>query len=317
MDYLAGAKYGREILKTHPEGFAAGFFAVTFGDAFPVIDKLLATGKCPLVRINLLWEDSHTYGNKNVKQMRKLARKCQALATKYPSVDVRIAPFTEHNLSSPDKYLDICQLEAPSCLIINSVWKGSLSKKYINEVHGDHKKPTGRYQYSFDGTEATNKNVKLYLETHAGAEVFFMWSNRHNLRYSEKDTTARPQRIKEANVRKPSADYLRSISYLFTEEGAVRVPPNWLIKSHAERHGPVDAKGDKLLIISPIRAAAITLKRGGNTIAKLNYYGPFEDGRSRYYATQFGFKYGKNLDVCIDGEKHGTINGGFRAGSFR
>jgi len=214
LDYLAGAQYGNEILKAHPLGMAVGFFAETFGNAFPVIDKLLKTGRCPLVRINLLWEDSHNYGVGHIPKIKKLAKQCNDLANKYPNVDVRVAPFTEHNISTPDKYLDIAQQYAPNCLIINTPWKGAFSQKYINEIHGEHQKPNGRYQYSYDGTECTNSDVEAYKKKYGDAEVFFMWSCRFNLRYREKDSTPRPQRIKEAKQRKPTVDYINSISYL-------------------------------------------------------------------------------------------------------
>lgn len=317
MDYLAGALYGNNLIKAHPNGFASGFFAETFGDAFPVIRKLLKTGKCPLVRINLLWEDSHNYGNKHINKIKILAKKCEALANEFPDIDVRVAPFTEHNIAKPDKYLDITQLAAPNCLIINTPWQGGFSKKYINEIHGSHKKPMGRYQYSYDGTEVTNSDVEKDKNTHKDAEVFFLWSNRFNLRWSEKDTTPRPVRIKEAKDRAPSVDYIKSIAYLAENKGIYNLDKKTLLKSHSEKHDKADLKGDKLLFITPPKVKEIILKRDGVVIGKLPYYGLFEDGRHRYYAPQMAFKYGKNVEVWAGNKKLGTVNCGFRSAPFR
>lgn len=317
MDYLAGATYKKEILKAHPAGFAAGFFAVTFGDAFPVIRALLKTGKCPLVRINLLWSDTHSYGDKDIPNIKKLANKCQQLANEFPNVDVRVAPFTEHNLGNPDKYLDIAQLAAPNCIIVNTPWTGAFSQKYINEIHGDHSKPNGRYQYSFDGTEVTNSDVEAYKKKYGDAEVFMLWSSRFNLRWSEKDKAGRPQRIKESKQRKPTNDYIDSIAYLFSEKGVYNLDKNTLLKSHAERHQAQDFKGDKLLLITPHKVNALILKKNGKQIGKMPYYGSFEDGRSRYYAPQFGYKYGANVEVYAGNKKIGTVNCGFRSAPYR
>lgn len=249
--------------------------------------------------------------------MKKLAAKYNQLANKYPAADLRLSPFCEHNVVSPDKYLDIAQIAAPNCTIVNTPWKGGFSKKYINEIHGDHAKPQGRYMYSFDGTECTNKDVESYKKKYGDAEVFFMWTSRFNLRYSEKDKTSRPLRIKQANDRKPSKDFIESIAYLFGAKGNTSVPKKWLVKSHSEKHDAQDKKGDKLLIISSIKSDSIKLKRGGKLIAELRYYGPFDGGGHRYYSAQFGYKYGADLDVFHGNKKYAVINGGFRDGNYR
>lgn len=313
LDLLAGATYKKEVLQVSQE-YAIGLFAETFGDAFPVAEACLKNG-CKLIRIQLLWSDTHSFGDKDIPKIKKLAAKYNKLANKYPAADIRLSPFCEHNLSNPDKYLDICQVAAPNCLIINTPWKGAFSKKYINEIHGDHVKPQGRYHYSFDGTECTNADVEAYKKKYGDAEVFFMWTSRFNLRWSEKDKTSRPQRIKESKQRSPSSDMVESIAYLFTDKGNTQIPKKTTVKSHAERHQAIDPKGDKLLVIFPEKHKALTLKRGGKKIGTLNYYGPFDGGGHRYYASTFGYKFGK-CEVWTT-KKVAEINAGFRDGTFR
>lgn len=315
LDLLAAATYTGQF-KAFGKKYALGVFAEAFGDAFKTVEAALKAG-CTLIRVQLIWSDTHSFGDKDIPKVKKLAAKYNALANKYPAADLRLSPFCEHNVSSPDKYLDITQLAAPNCTIVNTPWKGGYSKKYINEIHGDHTKPQGRYMYSFDGTECTNKDVESYKKTYGDAEVFFMWTSRFNLRYSEKDTTPRPQRIKEAKQRKPSKDMIESIAYLFTDKGETSIPKGWLIKSHAERHQAVDPKGDKLLIIATQKADEIVLKRYGKKVGSLKYYGPFDGGGHRYYASTMGYHFGANLDAFIRNTKHAVINGGFRDGSFR
>lgn len=315
LDLLAGAKYSKEVVYAAKQGYSIGLFAETFGDAYKTAEKAIRAG-CKLLRLQLLWEDNHVFGDKHIPKIKKLAAKYNKLANKYPHVDIRLSVFCEHNLNNPDKYLDICQQAAPSCLIINTPWKGAFSKKYINEIHGNHTKPSGRYQYSFDGTECTNADIESYKRKYGDAEVFFMWSNRFNLKYSEKDRPSRPQRIKESRQRKPSKDYVDSIAYLFTDKGNTSLEKKMLIKSHAERHGANDPKGDKLLVISRTKANALILKQGNKQIGKLNYYGSFDSGGYRYYANTFGYKFGC-CDVYAGNKKIATINGGFRDGGYR
>lgn len=308
IDTLAGAKYPK-VVRSIPNTLAVGFFAETFGDAFPVVQRELESGRCK-IRVHLLWSDSHSFGDRDIPKIRKLARKYQALAARFPG-RVEISPFCEHNLSAPDKYLDIVAAEAPAASIVNTPWKGAISRKYKNEVHGDHKAPNGVYNYSYDGTSATDANVEADKAKHSRADIFFIWSPRLNLKWSMKDATPRPQRKAI-----PSPEYIDSLEYLAGPKGETSIPKNWLVKSHAERHEASDTKGDKLLIISPLKSAQITLKRGGKVVATLPYYGPFDGGGHRFYAKAMGFQIGV-VEVWQEGKKFGVVNCGFRDPTFR
>jgi hypothetical protein len=320
LDLLAGALFQKEVVQVASQ-YAIGLFAETFGDAFPVAEEALKRG-CKHLRMQLLWSDSHSFGDSDMQRVKKLAKKYNDLANKYPQASIYLSPFCEHNIKSPDKYLDATQLAAPNCTIVNTPWQGGFSGKYINEVHGDHNKPpTGRYFYSVDGgfknqTDVMDCNVEALKAKHKGAEIFFMWSRRFNLAYSMKDPASRPLRIKEANQRKPSKDYIESISCLFEAKGKTNVPKKMTVKSHAERHGANDPKGDKLLIITPEKGNQLELKRNGKVIGKLNYYGVFDGGGFRYYAQTFGYKFGA-CEVWMKNRKLADINGGYRDGNFR
>ncbi len=309
LDLLASAKYPNEALKFKNYGIRG--FATTFGDFYPVAEKLLKAGLDHL-GVDLLWSDTHSFGDANIPEIKKLSAKYQTLAEKYPGRYIELSPFTEHNLSNPDKYMDIAATEAPNCTIVNNPWKGAFSKKYKNEIHGEHVKPQGKYNYSFDGTECTNADVEAAKAAFHDCERFYMWSARFNLKWGMNDSTPRP--LRKAY---PTKEYIDSIVYLFGDRGFVDLPKGWLVKSHAEKHDAADNKGDKLLIISPVQTKEITLKRNNKIIAVLPYYGAFDGGGHRYYWKNFGYKAGANLEVFIGSKKQGTINGGFRLGGFR
>lgn len=316
LDFLAAAKYPNEAIKNHPSGWAFGTFATTFSDAYPVVDKLLSKGKCPRVRIQLLWKDDHNYTKADVPQIKKLAQKYNKLAKKYPNVIIELSPCCEHNLNDPDTYLNITQMSAPNCMMVNTPWKGALSKVYKNELHGVLKKPSGPYNFSYDGgvptnTDSVDSDVMLYRNAHASADIFFLWHARFNLKWGMNDKTPRPERKAF-----PTSEFIQSIIYLASDKGTFDIPKNWLIKSHAEKHNAADTKGDKLLIISPHKSNEIVLKRGGKVIAKLPYYGTFSGGGHRYYWNQMAYKAGKDVEVWQNNKKIGVVDPGFRGPTY-
>lgn len=311
LDLLGSAKYKRVALMGLPKGWALGGFAETFGDFFPVAEGALKRG-CPHVRVHLLWSDSHSFSDDDIPKVRKLSKKYNALAHKYPAARIEISCFCEHQLSKPDKYHDIVQNEAPDCFPVNTPWRGAESQKYKNEHHGTEARASTRYNFSFDGSDCTNADVEKCKNVHKNADVLFFWAPRFNLKWSMKDDTPRPKR-----TAKPSKEYIESIVYLGTSKGVTSVPKGWLIKSHAEKHSATDVKGDKLLIIATQKVDVIHLKRGKKIIDTLRYFGPFDGGGHRYYSTKFGFHAGANLEMWLNGKKHGYCNGGFRDGSYR
>lgn len=317
VDTLAAAKFPG-VLSAIPKNYAIGGFAKAFGDFFPVAKKELEAGR-EYIRVNLIWSDSHTYGDKDNKTIISEARRYQILCAQYPDRTIELAPFTEHNVKDPSKYLNLAQANAPNCKIINSPWKGGISTKYKNEIHGDGRTVNPPYNYSYDGTNSVDSNFVADLQKHSKADIFCAWNPRLNLKWSMKDTTPRDQR-----KALPSKEMLKSLVYLFTPKGEFNIPGKWLVKSHAEKHNATDTKGDKLLIISPIRQLdskkkplPIILKRGGQKVVTLPYYGTYDGGGYRYYASGWGYQYGATLAVTIGNKQYGTINGGFRGPTFR
>lgn len=311
LDTLAAPLYPKSV-STIPLKFPIRSFAETFGNFYPLAEKELSRGRSGL-GVNLLWSDSHTFGDRDIPAIKRLSTKYEYLCVRYPG-KIELTVFTEHNLSKPDKYLDIAQRYAPHCRIVNNPWQGSFSRKYKNEIHGQHTIPDGPYNYSYDGTNAVDSNVEAYKRKHQRAERFYLWTPRYNCRWSMADTRSRAERIRDCA--KPTREYSDSVLYLTGPKGDTKLPSKWLAKSHSERHSKEDLKGDKLLLISPIRANGVILKKEGNVVARLPYYGTYQGGGYRYYHNDFGYKLGR-VDVFISGKKIGNINAGFRDPTYR
>jgi len=318
VDTLASAQYGKELRHIPLEYGIRGFAKKEFGDFFPVAKKELERGR-RFVGVALTWRDNHTFVKQDLQFAKKEIKRYQPLCQQYKG-KIEVNVFTEHNLKQPllDNWLTQVQQQAPDCVILNNPWKGDFSKRFKTEIHNTHSKvPAGKFNFSYDGEDSTNSNIVAALNKFKNADLFCVWHPRLNLRYNEKDPANRTQRVKEANQRSPNKDMLLSLVYLFSDPGKIKLPKKWLIKSHAERHQYVDAKGDKLLIMAPIKADAIVLKQEGKQVAKLPYYGTFEGGLYRYYWNRYGYTAGKNLVPYIGNKSYGVLNGGFRAGGFR
>jgi hypothetical protein len=323
LDYLGGAKFSTTILKNHPNGWAAGFFAETFGDSYPVIEKLLKKGICPHVRVQLLWDDNHKYGDHQIPAIKKLAAKFNKLAVQFPWVKIELSPFCEHNISKPDPYLDIAQKAAPNCTIVNTVWKGGLSKKYKNETHGKAKAIKGPANFSWDGTNCFDSDAELFKIVHDKVEVFYFWFWQMNGKMNEKDTTPRPNRKSW-----PTRDLIRSAIALAGAKYDPNLSSAHIWKSHSEQtQQPAGKRELKPVLITKRKALRAELVLdNGDVLIKSDPPLPYEESRFRYYIKEWGFKLAKQaiakqghpiVRVRVGKEIIGKVNPAFRAGTYR
>ena len=285
LDTLGLAKFDAKAIAALPKGGALSAFAETFGDAEKAVRKACQVAKPVAFKIQMLWSDSHDFGDDDIPKITQLARKYEAVAKAFPKIKFYLSPFCEHKIKAPDKYLDIVAKEAPSCVPLNTPWTGGISKKYLNEIHGDHAAPRGKYCYSFDGTSSVDANVSAFKRKHKKAEIFWFWHPAFNGRKNSSDPTPRPERKAW-----PTPDLIKSVWYLRRNKGKTKLPKNYLWKSHADRHEtPPEPRAYKPVAIIPEQAPQIELVKGDKVIAKLPYYGPFADGRHRYYAPDYGY----------------------------
>lgn len=325
LDLLGLAKYPKVAAKEFPAGFALGCFSNTFGDARPAVEAILKTGKCPAVRVHLMWKDLHNFTTKDFPVIVKEAKKWAGIVKKYPDIKWYFSGACENHLSAGDavKLANQVTKILPSVTYVNS-GDAKLKDLFLNEVHGAKAKALKTpYIFSFDGSACVDCDVEAIKNMHKDAEIFFLWDAPFNQRLETNDTTPRKDR-----TYKPSAKLIRSIVELVNQTGASKLPKGWLYKSHAETSknkvtGKIDAKSDKAMFISPIalpemEGSQIKLKIGAKTVATFNYYGPYKDGGWRYYAAKFGYEIAKqSVDVWLDEEKYGFVTPAFRAGNFK
>lgn len=334
LDFLGLPKYADVAIREFPAGWALGAFANTFGDAFPVVREIVRSGRCPHVRMQLLWSDSHSFSLADMPLAISEAKRYNKLAGNNPKTKFELSVFCEHNIPNPDPWLDQVAAAAPNCRIVNTPYKGALSRKYKNEVHGSSPRPKGPYNYSYDGTSCVDADVMADKRQYRNSEVFFFWIPQFNCKKSmaTHDDEGKPlPRIppKERTVQ-PSSGQIDSVIYLHNHAGAgITLPKLFLWKSHADQQSETvpEPRASKPVLICPVKADRFELVAdNGQVVDVLPYYGPYKDGRHRYYLGDFGYQVSEKalriqghpvLQLRSGRKIHGKVNPAFRAGNFR
>lgn len=331
LDYLGGAKYADIIARSHPNGFAAGFFANTFGAAWNSIENLLATRRCPEIRVHAVYEANHLYVRaKHLPIIKREAARAVETKKKYPSVDVQFSPFCEHRIKGADlaEIFNLLKRDYPSLVRVNNPepGKGDLYPGVINETHGNAAKLKEPYNFSYDGVSCVDSNATRMKAKHATSRTFYWWVPQFNLRKNVGDTTPIAERKAI-----PTTELINSIVYLRNERGEVSLPTggSWIWKSHADQHeAPIpEPRASKPVLITPVRAARFELvAANGQVVQTLPYYGTFSGGGYRYYADEFGYLVSDKamhvqgspvLRLRAGTKFYGKVNAAFRAGTFR
>lgn len=332
LDVLGAAKFPSIALRNWPAGWAAGLFDSTFGNIWGLVDKLAASGKCPLIKVNGPWTAHQYEPSKHDKAIFAALEKTFAMADKYRDVQFQFAPVCENDNTTAayNALLARCRSRVHRVEVINS--RGTRGKEvpgFTSEVHGSTKAPDSFYQYSYDGTSTVDANVVKDLETHKKARVFFLWHPAFNLKYKTKlsadlhepkhvikNDTAPP---KERNC-KPTPELIKSLERLGSPiKGTPKLGRREIWKSHADRNNtPPESREYKPVFISPVSAPRIELRDGSSVIAISQGRRKFVDDRFVYRFDKFGYQMSdKVVDIYANGKKIGSVNPAFRAGDFR
>jgi hypothetical protein len=336
VDQLGGAKYKKEVVQSHPIGFGIGIFTQRdlFGDGYPVVDEAAVPRKIPLARYNLRWSDTHTFTRRDFPAIVAEAKRGLYVVNRHPNMECQFNGATEHQLNAADAIELARQVLAvipERCIYVNNPWEGKGAfippgPRIINEVHGgkaQRPRVGGRYNFSFDGTDAFDANVTAIKNRLHDADVFFFWTSQNNGRRNAADSTPRPQRQFW-----PTGDLMRGMAHLATDEGRVRVPANYTVKPKSDQHAvPPQSRELKPVLILPPKVERVQcVGDNGKLIAVSGKAEPFADKRWRYYFPEYGYQiaqkalaiHGKpTCNLRVGGAVTGVVNMGFRAGSFR
>lgn len=341
IDYLAGATYRRKMLNNHPEGFAAGFFCNTFGNAWKAIRALAKTGKCPLIRVHAIWDNAHKYRPKtHLPIIKKELRRCLKAAKDFPNVKFEFSPFCEHTMDKETlvPLLKEClsiiyKRDVINIELVNSAWTGAFVQidGVINEVHNSGKKPKrGFYNFSFDGADCLQADMEKTKQEHfERAKTFFFWTPPMNLMKKLGEGGTVENRIDRKW--RPNKHHFRAQNIQAENKAETNFPSAWICKPLSEDAG--DLKSCKLCLLIKDKYEQLELKDSNcKVISVANRFDPPTDDLYRYYAKKAGYELREDaikssnrplLYLYGDGErlmrnkKPITIDAAFRDGKYR
>lgn len=348
FDYKAAAKFEDVILAEHPEGFGAGGFVHVDGwpISIPAFDKLLATGRCPFLRLELCWDDAHNFTDKHIKIVSDNADLCVPLMKKYPGTDFYIAPVTEHRLNREqwNRFATVAEnrLRGLRYQLVNSpLPQGFVHNSLINEYHGVDLKPRGgRCAFSHDGTNAVDSDMEAFKKNYANSEYFMIWNCQMNGNrvLVEHDSNGKPIKIprEKRKFYLSAGNQFDSLVALKRDRGDVKIPKDWIIKSHSDQHFvPPKGRDCKPVIITPAKEKykEIVFKaKNGQVVATAPYFDTYNEKPSgkikghRYYCGDWGYLIAEKArricgdpvtQIWVNGKRVGRCNLAFRGGSFR
>ena len=329
LDLLLMGNYGQRAVETFPAGYALGVLWEVDGIKSPVsaVEQILASGKCPVIRIHLMWKDNHKFTNADIPETVMRARGVAVYVNRYPTVEFYVSPWLENEVSADlaQKVFDAIKAVLPGrTKYVNSgpAKLPGIAKEYHHVLKGQ----SGKYMTSFDGVTCLDADVQKYKDNHANAEIFFFWDYAFNCKYSSKDTTPRPQRKLQ-----PPAELIESIAAMKGNKGSTFLPANWIYKAYGEpeptaSHAIPLPRSWKPLFIAPFTGGEIQLKCKGQVLATFKFDKPYLAGGGIYRFNNWGLSIYKKAmklsgkpicNVWHNGKKVGSVNPIFRQGGYR
>lgn len=283
LDHLGLAKYADLAAAEHPEGWALGCFSNVFGDALPGVAKVISTGRCPRVRLQLHWEDDHNEKPDTFRKIEAEAKRVAPFIARHPNIEWRVSGFCEHKLPrhKAEALRNLVMKHMPkgvvyvNCPLLKG--GGQTIAGAVNEIHGgDNRTVSGRMDFSFDGTGAFDADVEGFKKKFSKSETFYFWYSGCNGRLNDNDKTPRPQRKAW-----PTSRYIDSLIYLASVRGDLKIPSDWVCKSHSDRHTtPPEPRAGKPVVIAPnVGNEIVFTTASGQVIAKADKGAQFIESR--------------------------------------
>lgn len=264
-DALGGKHYQKALIKSLRPGDCCGIFLRTFGDAKKTVHAILESGKCSELVVHLaVFDRSHSYPiSQHIKQLKKDSAWLQALATDFPRTKIYLSPFCEHNHKAIKMQALFVELSAiaPSCIMLNSIWKGEEVPHTVTEIHLPNskpvKKPKNPYTVSFDGFggdgegDFSDANIEAILARYPDALHIRYWNFRLNGKFGHADMTPIDKRKTW-----PDVHYLNGHRAMMKKrEGSLTWKPNTLYKPFSDDHGggPVSKDNKAMCIVQSDR----------------------------------------------------------------
>lgn len=326
------------VAVTLPDGWGIGVFDDPFGPVIAKLNRLVKLreklGRAPLrfVRFGAHWGgQSHVIVPR--KKLREKLPGYEQFAKENPQTRVYVAhsvEYAENQKTVVKDRVDMVREFAPSCVPVNSVWRGVTAGDAITERHGDVEVEAGEI-VSWDGTNCYDKNVEAWKERNANALIRLWWGYRFNLReINDPGEVVPPPSRRTA---KPSRNYTMSVVVTAKDPGTPPVVPGAkqfkrpeVFKSHAEdMKGVNDPRENKPVVICEAKRTLEVQTINGKKLTKVSRYSVSDGKYNRFYLKKWGWKLAKRAFelsgteyvVLVEGDKKwGPVHPGKRTGYY-
>lgn len=350
LDYLAFAHKNfpwKKSIALLPPGWALGVFDDPFGPVVNRVRNALLQKEIPIVRIHAHYA-TKTSGKTLIPldKLKKKLPKYEELAQEFKG---RSRIYVSHSCeyessdgSAIQQRVNLIRDLAPSCVPVNSVFRGATAPDVITERHGKDAKAKQGEIISADGDNLYDLDVKKWIADNSKSLITFLWGYRFNMReINDPEQTIPGPKDRKAT---PSPTYTKSIIKLADNIGeppvvlsAKPLPKGSIYKTHAEDeqdiNGTEKPRENRPVLILPFHSQAVKiLTVNGILLGKLIRSGPDLNGMGRYYSglpgginlygveiAEFAKKKSNSEFICFRcGDKvYGPIHPAFRAGAFR
>lgn len=190
-------------------GSAAGALINTFGTEISPFTRILGSGKLKYLRIHLIngscianqncgpYEIGYRYNlktfeaallKKEPKIVNYLASNTRAfceLQRAYPATKILISPVVEHRLGAAAYRVaaDIIFRACPIIQLVNNPVTGKGEKYRGSWMESHSTAVVGADIYSFDGVDATDSDIRKWVDSTSRAKIAYVWSRVYNCRH--------------------------------------------------------------------------------------------------------------------------------------
>ena len=303
-DYLGAVKYEKTMLQAHRPGDVGGIFLRTFGDARGTVEAMAKSGKFSEIVVHLApFDRSHSYPVRQLlPQLKKDAAWLESVSVRFPKTVFLLSPFCENNHPAAVLKPVFAEMKrlAPSCLMLNSIWKGQQVPGTVTEIHLTSsklpRKPKGEYTVSFDGFggdgtgDFPDANVPAILQAFADARHVRWWNFRLNGKFGHLDAS-------DVSGRQnwPDLNYLLGHRATMKNREGKATWTSGLYKPFADDHGVGGKKEDNhaMCILPKVdRPSVDVADSNGKVIDTMARLMPNHPDGPRYYSQRYAYQLG-------------------------
>lgn len=285
------------------------------------------------------WHDNHWFDSSNIAPVVKQAKWVRKQQDKFPETKFYFKPWLEYRAASKDVVNSMYravrkELGDDIDIIINpesTSYPYIVKDDTILDLHHEHYKAIAgaRQMFTSDGKNLSDADISKVISKTNKCEIVMAWDWAFNMKWSEKDSTTRPNR-----KFLPTEKLMKAYLYMFDNHKDMSNLKNFpgnpsLFKHMSEGHRDTPHRDFKpVALLKDVHGGSLEFKVKGKTIYSIPYVGGFSHdsslGTYRSFLSQhlFGYEIAElakaagskkgRTDLYVGGITIGKISPAFR-----